>query len=130
MGKQILAVIVGVIIGGLIIYGIESINMVRYPWPENLSMEDKEAFAEYVSSLPVDAFITVIIAHLIGSFVAGFVCSKITPSRKLLLGTICGMFFLVGGIMNLVMIPHPLWFMVIDLMIFVPFAWLGAKLAK
>ncbi len=130
MGKQILAVIVGVIVGGFTIYGIESINMVRFPWPEDLSMEDKEAFAEYVSSLPVDAFITVIIAHLVGSFIAGFVCSKITPNKKLLLGTICGVLFLAGGIMNLVMIPHPLWFMVADLLVFVPFAWLGAKLAK
>jgi len=130
MGKQILAVIVGVIVGGLTIYAIESINMVRFPWPEDLSMEDKEAFAEYVSSLPVDAFITVIIAHLVGSFIAGFVCSKITPNKKLLLGTICGVLFLAGGIMNLVMIPHPLWFMVADLLVFVPFAWLGAKLAK
>ena len=130
MGKQILAVIVGVIVGGLTIYAIESINMVRFPWPEDLSMEDKEAFAEYVSSLPVDAFITVIIAHLVGSFIGGFVCSKITPNKKLLLGTICGVFFLAGGIMNLVMIPDPLWFMVADLLVFIPFAWLGAKLAK
>ncbi|RDX35347.1 hypothetical protein DZA37_00985 [Kangiella sp. HD9-110m-PIT-SAG06] len=130
MGKQILAVMVGVVVGGLAIYGIESINMVRFPWPENLSMEDEAAFAEYVSSLPVDAFITVIIAHAVGSFISGFVCCRITPSKHLLFGTICGVLFLLAGIMNLIMIPHPLWFMIVDVLVFVPFAWLGAKLAK
>lgn len=130
MAKNILAVIIGVIVGGLVIYGIESINMVRFPWPENLSMEDKEAFAEYVNSLPVDALLTVIIAHALGSLVAGFVCGKITPNKHITLGLICGVVFLLGGIMNLVMIPHPLWFMVADLLVFLPFAWLGARLAK
>lgn len=130
MAKNILAVIIGVIVGGLVIYGIESINMVRFPWPENLSMQDKEAFAEYVVSLPLDALLTVIIAHALGSLVAGFACSKIASNKHIVLGLICGGVFLLGGIMNLVMIPHPLWFMVVDLLVFLPFAWLGAKLAK
>ena len=130
MGKQILAVIVGLVAGGLVIYGIESINMVRFPWPENLSMEDEEAFAEYVASLPIDALITVIIAHAVGSFVAGFVCGKIALSKQLMLGIVCGVILMAGGIMNIVMIPHPLWFSVADLLMFIPFAWLGAKVAK
>ena len=40
-----------------------------------------------------------------------------------------GIFHLLGGIAAAVMIPAPLWFIVVDLVLaYIPMAWLGAKL--
>ena len=37
--------------------------------------------------------------------------------------------FLIGGIMSIFMIRSPAWFIPIDLVLYLPAAWLGAKLA-
>ncbi|WP_251358348.1 hypothetical protein [Kangiella sp. TOML190] len=129
MSKQILAVVVALVVAGLVIMGIESINMARFPWPENLSVEDKKAFAAYVKGLPISALVTVLIAHITGAFVAGFLSSKIAAANKLTLALICGAILLLGAIVNIFMIPHPGWFMVVNLLTIVPAAILGGKLA-
>ena len=36
--------------------------------------------------------------------------------------------FLIAGIMNLVAIPHPLWFSIVSLLVFLPAAWLGGRI--
>ncbi|NVK22119.1 MAG: hypothetical protein HWD86_06345 [Kangiellaceae bacterium] len=129
MGKQILAVIAGVVVGVLTIFAIESINMVRFPWPEGLSMEDTEAFNAYVASLPIDALLTVILAYALGSFVAGFVSAKVATSKHMVIGIICGALLTVAGIMNIMAIPHPMWFNIVSLIVFIPMAIFGVKMA-
>ncbi|MRX27733.1 hypothetical protein [Kangiella sp. HZ709] len=129
MGKKILAVIIGLIIGGLVIMGIEAINMLRFPWPEGMSMDDKEGFVSYMQSLPMSALITVLMAHIVGAIVAGFTSTKIAAVNNINLGLICGVILLIGAAINLFMIPHPIWFMVINVLTILPAALLGAKLA-
>ncbi|NVJ65285.1 MAG: hypothetical protein HWE16_02265 [Gammaproteobacteria bacterium] len=129
MGKKILAVIIGLLVGGLVIMGIESINMLRFPWPEGLTLEDKEAFNAYVQSLPISALMTVLLAHIAGALVAGFLSTKIAGVNQLTLAIICGVILLIGAIVNLVMISHPIWFMVVNVLSIIPAAILGAKLA-
>jgi hypothetical protein len=42
-----------------------------------------------------------------------------------------GFFFLIGGIMNVFMLPSPLWFTILDLAgAYIPMAWLGGLLAS
>jgi hypothetical protein len=36
---------------------------------------------------------------------------------------------MVFGILNVVLIPHPLWFTVATFIVFLPAAWLGGRLA-
>ncbi len=129
MGKKILAVIIGLIVGGLVIMGIESINILRFPWPEGLNLEDKDAFAEYVQGLPVSALITVLLAHIAGALVAGFLSTKIAAANNYTLAVICGVILLAGAVVNLFMIPHPVWFMVVNVLTIIPAALLGSKLA-
>ncbi len=129
MGKKILAVVIGLIVGGIVIMGIESINMFRFPWPEGLTLEDKDAFSDYVQGLPASALVTVLLAHIAGALVAGLLSTKIAAANNYTLALICGVMLLVGAIVNLFMIPHPVWFMVINVLTIIPASLLGAKLA-
>lgn len=129
MGKLILAVLGGVVVGVLTIFAIESVNMVRFPGPEGLNMEDKEAFNAYVASLPLSALLTVLFAFAFGSFMAGFVSSKIADSKQLVVSIICGVLLMGAGIVNIIMIPHPMWFNIVTIVIFIPMAIWGSKVA-
>jgi hypothetical protein len=43
---------------------------------------------------------------------------------------IIGGFFLVGGVINIAMLPSPVWFSVTDLIVaYLPMAWLGGRAA-
>ena len=56
--------------------------------------------------------------------------ARIADSPKIAHAVGIGAVFLVFGAINLKMIPHPLWFAIIDLAIYLPAAWLGGRLAK
>jgi hypothetical protein len=44
---------------------------------------------------------------------------------------VIGIFFLAGGIGNIIMLPSPLWFTFVDLAeAYLPMAWMGGKLVK
>ncbi|MDR9397724.1 hypothetical protein [Salibacter sp.] len=44
---------------------------------------------------------------------------------------IIGVFFLIGGIMNVYMLPSPMWFSIVDLVFaYIPMAVLGYRIGK
>ena len=43
-------------------------------------------------------------------------------------GLVLGVLFLAGGIVNMLLLPHPVWFWVLGVAVFLPSAYLGAKL--
>ncbi len=47
------------------------------------------------------------------------------PFPALLVGGV----MMLAGISNLAVIPHPLWFMVLSVLVFVPSAWLASRVA-
>jgi hypothetical protein len=43
---------------------------------------------------------------------------------------IVGALLTVGGVINLIMLPHPLWFSAASLLTYLPMAWAGGLLAS
>jgi hypothetical protein len=132
MIKKIVGVIVGLITGGIVNGLIVMISVLQNPMPEGLDpySEDKTAMMDYVATLPTSAFVIVLLAHLFGAMVGGFICSVIVRHKWLLGFAIVGAVFLLGGIFNLVSIPHPTWFSITDLLIYIPSAVFGGLLGK
>lgn len=128
MFKKVIAFVVALLAGGLAVGVVESASALLYPPPEGLDFSDAEAMKEFVRSLPAGAFAIVLAAHLVGAIVAGVVCTLITKQQWTpgLLG-LGGLFF-VAGIMNAITIPQPIWFVVLDLLVYFPGVLLGARL--
>lgn len=129
MLRGILAVICGALAGGVFNLAIIMVSCAIYPPPEGADMADPETMKAYVASLPTTAFLIVLVAHAGGALVGGLVAGLI-GRRRLVVGAIVGGLFLLGGIINVVSIPSPLWFVVLDLVSYVPCGILGAKLAQ
>ena len=125
MARGLIGLVFGIIAGGITVMLVESISSLMYPRPEGMAWDDLEAMKEFVASLPMPAFLIVLVAHVAGAFVAGFVCYAVSKKASVWFPLGLGGFFLLGGAMNLVSIPHPIWFAVADLVIYVPSAWLG-----
>jgi hypothetical protein len=70
------------------------------------------------------------LAHAPGTFVGAFLAAKIGANHKMKFALAIGCFFLIGGIINVFLLPSPVWFTLIDLLLaYIPMAYLGGKLA-
>lgn len=128
MGRKILAVVAGVILAGLVVYGVQAIGHQVYPPPENLDTKNMEAMKAYVATLPVGAFLFVLVAYILGSFAGGWLAAKIARASQISLALTVGGVQLLFGIMNLVVIPHPTWFAIAAVLVFLPAAYWGGKI--
>ena len=130
MARNIVGVIIGVFVAGIIIWSIQSINLRLYPIPVGLDTTDMEAMEEFSKSLPAGAFITVLLSHLLGALGGAWVGCIVADRYFLKISMIIAAFLLVMGIINLLMLPHPVWFMVADIPSYTIGAWIGYKLYK
>ena len=74
-------------------------------------------------------FLFPFLAHAIGTLVGAFIVARYAASHQMILAICIGIFFLLGGISMVFIMPAPLWFIVIDLLFaYVPMGWLGWKL--
>jgi len=74
-------------------------------------------------------FIFPFIAHALGTLVGALVAALIAASHKFRIAMAIGVVFLIGGIVNAILLPVPLWYDAIDLVLaYIPMAWIGAKL--
>ena len=134
MVRKILAVIVGLFVGGVCMSMLQLVSHAIYPPPAGLDLNDPEvfqqdAFRDFVASLPIEAFAIVLASHAIGALVAAFVCTAIVGNKWRVGTLIVSLMLMMGGVMNLVLIPHPAWFGVADLVVYLPAAFLGEQVA-
>ena len=70
------------------------------------------------------------LAHAIGTLVGAYLAALMGASGKLRLALIVGVLFMIGGIINVTMLPSPVWFSVLDIAgAYIPMAYLGWKFA-
>ncbi|CAN5536935.1 hypothetical protein BH10ACI2_BH10ACI2_14470 [soil metagenome] len=128
--RNILAVIVGVVIGGIANMAIVMIGPMVIPPPPGADMTTVEGLTAAMHLLEPKHFISPFLAHAIGTLVGALAASFIAGSKRLVMALIVGAFFLLGGITASYLIPAPLWFKAVDIILaYIPMAWLGWKLS-
>ncbi|MFT5306207.1 MAG: hypothetical protein ACI89M_001728 [Chitinophagales bacterium] len=129
--KNILAVIAGVIVGGLVNMAIISVSGSIIPPPEGVNPEDLESIKANMHLYEAKHFIMPFLAHALGALVGAFIAAYIAVSRKMILALAIGVFFFIGGAMMVSMIPSPMWFNILDLgFAYIPMALLGWFIAN
>lgn len=129
--RIILAVIIGIIIGGFVNMGIIMISGSIIPPPEGADVTTMEGLIASMSFFEPRHFIMPFLAHSIGTLVGAYLAAKFSKSKKMQSGIIVGLFFMIGGITNVFMLPSPLWFGIVDITLaYIPMAIIGARLAK
>ncbi len=129
MAKRIGAVVAGLLAGFLVVGLIEGVSSWIYPPPQGLDFSDREALRAFVAGLPLGAFALVLVAHLAGPFAGAFTCGVIVRDPWLTGSLIIGGVFLLGGLVNLFLLPHPVWFAILDVLLYLPAAVAGGAVA-
>ncbi len=130
MARRILAVFAGLITAMATFLIIEQIGSVVYPPPTGLNFEDKAAMKLFMESRPLGAYIIVIAGWLLGSLEAGFICHRISKHEGTLLPAILGGLLTASAVVNFYLLPHPAWFVVVGIVMFVPAVFMGWTLSR
>ncbi len=130
MLRSVLGIVLGFVLGTAVIAGLETLGHVIYPPAKEVDFHNPEAVKAYMAVIPLGALLFVLLAFAAGAFVGGWVAAWVARRAPALHALIVGGFFLLAGIANLMMIPHPLWFAIVNLLIFLPFAYAGSLLVR
>jgi len=129
--RNLLAIIAAIFIGSLVNMGLITLGGVLISAPAGVDNTDIDSLAATMHLFELKHFIFPFLAHAIGTLSGALVAAKIGSSHQAKLAMIIGVFFLAGRIAASYMLPAPVWFMVLDLVVaYLPMAWLGHRLVK
>jgi hypothetical protein len=126
--RRALAVLAGLGVAIGLIFAIEGINVLLHPLPSGIDPRDADALKAVMGQWPASALLIVLLGWGLGAFAGGRVAARVGgakagPARAV------GLVLLVAAIYNMLTIPHPLWFWVLGILLIVPAAELGARVA-
>jgi hypothetical protein len=129
--RNILAVIAGAIVGSAVNMGIVMLGGSVIPPPNGADTTTMEGLKESMHLFQPQHFIFPFLAHALGTFVGALLAAVIAANRKMIFALSIGVFFLIGGIINITMLPSPIWFTILDLAgAYLPMAYLAGKLVS
>lgn len=127
MLKRIVSIILGLAAAVVVIMIVEAISHILFPVAP-IDMNNKEAIKQFMADLPVGAMVMVLAAWIMGSFFGAITSTLINKENGLRNSVTVGIIILVLSVLNLIMLPSPVWMWVGALTLIVPAAWAGHKL--
>jgi hypothetical protein len=126
---NIIAVICGIVVGSAMNMLIIYYGPLVIPPPEGVDTTTAEGLKAGMNLMKPVHYIVPFVAHFAGTFVGAFVAARIAVTHKMKFALGIGFFFLLGGIAASFMIPAPLWFIAVDLLLaYIPAAYFAGKL--
>ncbi len=121
--RSVLGVIAGVIVAMLIISLVEFGGSLLY------IVDPDVVLSGDTDQVPFIAYITILVAWALGSFVGAWLAGRIAGRGPLLHGMIVTVLLLIAGVINMLLIPHPVWVWGLGIAGFILCGYAGARLA-
>ena len=128
--KRIISVFAGLATAFITFMLFELISSKIYPLPQGIHPGDHDAMKDYIAGLSNGAFILILAGYITGSFLAGVVVKAVSKSTDKKPAYIVGVLLTVGGLINFMTIPHPVWMAVIGTLCYVPMVLAGFSVIK
>jgi hypothetical protein len=129
--RYILAILLGIIAGMAVNMGIILVSSHIIPPPAGANLTTEAGIKAAMHLMEPKHFLMPFLAHAIGTFMGALLAVKIASIRQMRAALIIASIFLVGGILNVIALPAPLWFNVLDLLVaYLPMGWLAYKLGS
>jgi|GEM_PF-859481 len=130
MGRKVLATITALITAwGIIIAGKMVATAAGITEPTGLEYMTRGQIEHYLSTQPINYYVTLFVTSVIGAFFGGYIVTNMTrresPGLAMTM-TVCG-FLIAGALVNFfVLLPgQPVWLALLTLLSIIPAAWAG-----
>lgn len=128
--RIVLAVVAGFVVGSALNMLLIKVGGSVVPPPPGANLQTAEGWQAAMPLLQPLHFLFPFLAHALGTFAGAYVAALLTPDRTRGPAYFVGALFFLGGCAAAAMIPAPLWFKVVDLVLaYAPMTWAGHRLA-
>lgn len=117
IARSVGAVVVGFIPAMILIIGVEVISDRLYPFPPGVDPHDMEVCRSHVAKLPAGIFLTAVVGWGMGTFLTSWLATRLGTGRHPVHGIVVGSFLFLGAVMNMLMLPYPIWFWGLNLVV-------------
>ena len=117
-------IILGIIIGMILNMGLIILGGIIFTPIENI---------EPMNAINWDLkyFIFPFLAHSVGTLSGSFLVSKLSRNSNIIFPLIVGLYFLSGGIYMVTILPAPMWFVFLDIIVcYIPMSLIGWRISK
>ena len=129
--RNTLAIILGLAGGSIVNMGLITLGGIIVPAPDGIDSSTTEGLQAAMPLFELKHFVFPFLAHAIGTLVGAGLAVLVAASHKLTFALIIGCLFLLGGLYMAVILPAPIWFIILDLVVaYIPMAWLGLKIVR
>ena len=125
--RSVVAVIVGLMAAMFFIVGTEVVWAIVYPPAPGVDLHDIEACKAHVAKLPADAFVVAAAGWGLAVLAGSWVATRLGAGRHPAHGIVVGSILLAAAVANMLMLPCPVLFWVLNLVAFPVGTYLGAK---
>ena len=129
MWRMLGGVAVGVVVVGAVVIVLQGLGSSLYPLPEGvdpMDPADRDAFAAYVATMPVLAWLLAMVSELLGAFAGAVTGGWAARDRKGWVPGVVVALALTGSVVNWTSFAHPVWFIVGQVMGY-PLVFLAAR---
>ncbi len=125
------AVLLGLVVGSAVNMGLIMLGGQLLPPPAGADVSSMESLKASMPLFGPQHFLFPFLAHALGTLVGAFVAVLLAPQRSAVAAWAIGGLFLLGGTANVLMLPSPWWFTLLDLVLaYLPMAWIAQALAR
>lgn len=129
--RNVLAVLAGLVIGGVVNMGLIMLSPSIIPPPAGVDVSNPESLAGSIHLFEPRHFVMPFLAHALGTLAGSLVAYLVAASYRTQLAWLIGIVTLCGGVAASFMIPAPAWFKVLDLVAaYLPMAWLATRIGS
>ncbi len=130
MGRTVLGGLAGLAAMFVVILVVEFLGAQLFPPPPGVDMSDPGALAMLMAQMPMGALAFVVLAWVLGAFAGGWVAARIAVQHPRVAAVVVALAVVAGVVMMMLAFPHPMWMGVLGLVLPVPAALAGARLAR
>ncbi|MGB7527189.1 hypothetical protein [Sphingobacterium cellulitidis] len=113
--RNVLAVVLGIVMGSVVNMALVTISPMVIPPPEGIDVSTAEGLKAGMHLFEPKHFVFPFLAHALGTFVGALVAAWIAASKKFTFAMVIAVFFFLGGLASIIMLPSPIWFTFVDL---------------
>lgn len=123
------AVVLGLVIGSAVNMAIVMASGSIIPPPEGADVTTMEGLKASIHLFQPKHFLLPFLAHALGTLVGALVTYKVAILYNDRLAYVIGIIFMIGGIANILMLPGPLWFSIVDIgFAYLPMSYIAIKI--
>ena len=130
MLRTLLAVVAGVITAMLLMLALEAAGLMLFPPPAGLQINNEADLALLVEMSSTSKKAWVVFGWALASLAGGWIAARISRRHPRGAALAVATLIVIGVVMNAMAIPHPLWMNALGVLLPVPMALFGARLAR